>query len=471
VKSAVESLEPTKVKLTIEIEPDDLKPALDRAYKEISGQISVPGFRPGRVPRRIIDNRIGRGVVIEQAINDALSDWYREALREHELSPMGQADVDVTRKPDPVAAEPDLEITATVEIRPEIKIPDLGNVKVVVDSAEPSEEKIQEMLDDLRERFASLKPVDRPAGDGDYVTIDIKAEIEGEEVDSVSGVSYKIGSNTMLDGLDEALDGLSPGEETTFNAPMAGGERKGQEGLVTVKLESVKDRELPPADDEFALMASEFDTIDELREDLKRLAGQLAERDQVIQAQDRLVDHLLETLDFPAPPGVVQKDVDARIERAGKDSEDEAVVAEFKADAVKAIRTQLLMDALVDLIKPTATNNELIGFVARTAQGYGMDPAAFAKAATDAGELPHFAAELLRNKAAVEALRQITVEDADGQPVDLKSRLTRPVEQALGDDLAEHDGDAAIDQSVVDEALVEEVAIDLESLVEDDKEA
>jgi trigger factor len=425
------------------------------------------------VPAQIIDRRVGRGVVIEQAVNDSLNDWYREALKEHDVRPMASPEVDMSREPDATQAEPDFEFTATVEVRPEVAVPDLSKVKVQVATPEVSDERVDELLDELRERFASLKTVDRPAQDGDFVTIDLKAEIDGEEIDSVSGISYQLGSGGMLDGLDEALDGLSADEVTTFDSPLAGGDRAGEVSLVTVTLTAVKERELPPADDEFAEMASEFDTIEELREGLRKTAAEAAERGQVIEAQDKLIDHLLETLDFQAPPGVVEADAKARLEADQKDAEDEATVAEYKADSIKAIRTQLLMDALVEHFKITAEPRELIAFIARTAQTYGMDPEMFLNTAATSGELPHFQAELLRNKASVEALRQVEVEDTNGEPVDVKSRLTAPEAPAaeLGADLAGRDGDATIDSDMVDQALIEEVGIDLESLAQADKGA
>ncbi|MDR1441493.1 MAG: trigger factor [Bifidobacteriaceae bacterium] len=476
MKSAVETLEPTKIKLTVEVAAQDLKPALDQAYKEISGQISVPGFRPGKVPARIIDQRVGRGVVIEQAMSDSLDDWYRAALDEHKLQPMAGPEVDISRKPDPAASEPDFEFTATVEVRPEIAIPDLSLIKVTVASVDVTDERVDGLVDGLRERFASLKGVDRPAQDGDFVTIDLKAEIDGEEIDSVAGISYQIGSGEMLEGIDEALDGLSAEETTTFKSPLAGGGRAGEEALVTVKLTAVRERELPPADDDFAELASEFDTIEELRQEMARSAALLAERDQVIEAQDKLIDHLLATLDFPAPPGVVQADAEARLERDGKPADDAEAAAEYQADSIKAIRTQLLVDALVQHLGVTAAPQELVGFVGQTAEAYGIDPATFVNTAAQSGELPHFYAELLRNKASVEALRQITVEDADGAAVDIRSRLapaapeSGPLDDAVDQALAERDGDTAADQDALAAGLAAEIGIDLEALAEADQE-
>jgi trigger factor len=468
VKSAVETLEPTKIKLTVEVSAEDFKPAIDKAYKEIAGEITVPGFRKGKVPARIIDQRMGREVVLDQALNDSLNGWYSAAMEEHDLHPMGRADVDLAEAPDVKAAEPSLTFTAVVEIRPEITIPDLSEITVTVDSAEVSDTDVDERLDSLRERFATLKGVDRPAENGDFVSMDLKAEIGDEEIDSVSGVSYQIGEGNMLDGLDEALTGLSAGETTTFEAPLAGGEHAGETALVTVTAESVKERELPEVDDDFAQLASEFDTVDELKADLRVQVGQDKERNQVFQAQDALITQLLDTLDFPAPPGVVAEDAETRLERAGK-SDDEEAKKEYTEDSVKAVRTQLLMDALVDAQEVTANQGELLNFLFQTAQQYGMDPGQFIQTADSSGELPHFYAELVRNKAAVAALRKITVKDSDGAVVDVATRLGPEVQGDLGMDLDAEDGDMLTDDDLAAATGIEEVLIDLDSVdMEDD---
>jgi trigger factor len=263
VKSAVETLDPTKVKLTVEVDYDELMPSIDHAYKHIAEQVNVPGFRKGKVPPRIIEQRVGWGAVIEHAVNDALSGFYRQAANEASLRPLGQPEVDVTEVP-AKAGEGQLKFTAEVEVRPEIELPQLDGLDVTVESTSVTDEDIAERLDALRERFGTLVGVDRPAVDGDYIVIDLKALIGDQEVDSVSGVSYQIGSGNMLEGLDEALTGLSAGETTTFRAPLAGGEHEGQEAEVTVTAQTVKQRDLPEPDDDFAQLASEFDTLDEL---------------------------------------------------------------------------------------------------------------------------------------------------------------------------------------------------------------
>ncbi|MDR1118429.1 MAG: trigger factor [Bifidobacteriaceae bacterium] len=474
MKSAVESLEPTKVKLDVEVEPEDLKPALDRAYKEISGQITVPGFRPGKAPRQIIDRRVGRGAVIGQAIEDGLNDWFAEALQETGVKPLLAPKVDMTREPDPADAEPSLAFTATVEIAPPIAVPDLTKVKITVDSTAVSEADIDAGVDALRERFSSLKTVDRPAAPGDYVTLDLTARVGDQEVDSVSGVSHQVGSGDLLKGLDEAVDGLSAGETTTFESALAGGAFAGQTALVEITVGAVKERELPAADDAFAELASSVDTIAELRDEVRDEVRQRKEAEQVGQAQTRLMDHLLETVDFPAPAGVVEQEAQKIL--GGIEDPDEATREAAEADAVTAVRTQLLLDALAESLGTSVSGQELVEFVLSTAQRYGMDAGTFFTAAQQSGELPHFAAEARRVKAIGEAASRVTVEDTDGNPVDVAAALAPPpppegaadADAATAPPQAEDaaPADPAADEADESDAIdeVDEVAIDLDAL-------
>ncbi|MCL1898143.1 MAG: trigger factor [Micrococcales bacterium] len=422
MKTAIETLEPTKVQITVEVASQDLKPALDKAYREISNQVNVPGFRKGKVPARIIDQRFGREMVLERAINEGLSGWYQEALKTHDVRPMAQPEVDVTVAPEVKSPNPELTFTATVEIRPEIKIPDLTKLQVTVPDVDVSDEDTARALEGLRERFGTLRTVDRPAADGDFVTLDLKAELDGEEIDSVNDVSYQIGSGRLIEGIDEALIGLSAGETTTFESAMAGGDHAGQMALVTVTPQAVKERDLPALDDEFAQEASEFDTLDELRKDVgERLVVQL-EQQQVLAASNGLIDLLLETLDFPAPSGVVQADAERHLDGAQQADNDEARQAAI-AESTKEVRTQLLMDALAEHLQVKANQGELTSFLIESAQRYGMEPGEFVQNVDKQGELPHFYAELVRRKAAVKALRQIEVATVSGKPIDMAARL------------------------------------------------
>jgi trigger factor len=299
VKTDVEELSPTRVKLTVEVPFDELKPNFDRAYKEVGKQVRIPGFRPGRVPQSIIDQRVGRGAVLEQAVNEAVPELYGKALEEHEVFALGQPELEITKLDD----GKELAFTAEVDVRPSFELPDLDGLAVTVDDTEVTPDQVEEYLGSLRERFASLKGVERPVEDGDFVSIDLAASVDGEAVEDAqaSGISYEVGSGSMLDGLDEALAGLSAGATATFTANLAGGTLEGAEADVEVTVNSVKVKELPVLDDEFAQSASEFDTIGELRAGTRKQLEGMRKTGQAGQARERALDAVLELVDIPLP--------------------------------------------------------------------------------------------------------------------------------------------------------------------------
>ena len=465
MKSAVETLEPTKVKLTVEVPFDELKPSIDHAYEHIAEQVTVPGFRKGKIPPRIIDQRVGRPAVMEHAVNEGLSGFYAEAVRDNNLRPLGQPEVEVTKVPGLVAGDQgDLVFTAEVEVRPEIEVPALDGLSVTVEGLEVTDEDVQGRLDALRERFGTLVGVDRPAAEGDFVVLDLKAEIDGEEVDSVSGVSYQIGSGNMLEGLDEALTGLSADETTTFNAPLAGGEHEGKEASVTVTATSVKQRDLPEADDDFAQLASEFDTIAELDEDLRKQVASNKTSNQAVQARDALLEALKGAVEIPVPSGVVEAEVHRHLEGEGR-LEDDEHRAEVTAEATTAITNQILLDTLAESLDVKVAQGELLEYLLGAARQYNMDPNEFIKQIDQGGQIPEIVGEVARSKALAVALRQIEVKDSAGNVVDLT--------EFIGSD----DEDAAADESVEDVAAepVEEALVDdsadaaAEAPVEDDE--
>ena len=417
MKSAVETLNPTRVKLTVEVPFDELKPSMDQAYKEIANQVQVPGFRKGKVPPRIIDQRFGRAAVLQEAVNDALPKMYARAAEENELRPLGQPEVEVTEVPDP-AEGGDLKFTVEVDVRPTVELPDLSTLSVTVDDVEVTEEDVEERLEQLRTRFGTLTGVDRPAQDGDFVSLDISAVIEGEEIDSAKGISYQVGAGTMLDGLDDALRGAAAGETRTFTAPLAGGDRAGEDAEVTVVVQSVKERLLPEADDEFAQLASEFDTLEELREDLRAQAQRAKGMEQGVQARDRVLEALLAAVDVPVPESLVNDEVNRHLEAEGR-LEDDEHRAEVAEEAGKALRTQFLLEALAEQEKVSVNQQELIEYLVAAAPQYGMDPNAFAQAVDEAGQIPAMVGEVARRKALAVALERATVTDASGRPVDL----------------------------------------------------
>lgn len=418
MKSAVETIDATTVKLTVEVSHDELKPSIDHAYEHIGSQVQIPGFRKGKVPARILDQRVGRPAVIEHAVNDGMPGFYRQAVNEADLRPLGQPEIEVTAVPALTEAEGGLTFTAQVEVRPTIELPALEDITLTVDDVEVTDADVDERLEGLRERFGTLVGVDRPAVEGDFVVLDLRATIGDEEIDSVSGISYQIGAGNMLEGLDEALTGLSGGETTTFETALAGGEHAGENAQVTVTATTVKERELPEADDEFAQLASEFDTIAELREDLRAQAAKGKGSDQAVQARDLLLEKLKDGLEIPVPNGVVEAEVHRHLENEGR-LEDDEHRAEVTTEARTALADQILLDTLAEKLEVKVGQNELLDYLVNASRQYGMDPNTFIKTVDEQGQIPAMIAEVGRSKAVAVALRRTSVVDGSGAAVDL----------------------------------------------------
>ncbi len=465
MKSAVETVDATKVKLTVEVPYEELKPSIDHAYSHIGSQVTVPGFRKGKVPPRIIDQRVGRGAVLEHAINDGMQAFYTGAVRENALRPMGQPDIEITQLPDLSDTSTSLHFTAEVEVRPEVELPPLEGIALTVDDVEVADEDVTTRLDALRERFGTLVGVDRPAEEGDFVVLDLTATVDGEQVDQVSGVSYQIGSGNMLEGLDEALTGLSAGETTTFTAPLAGGERAGEVADISVTATSVKQRDLPAADDDFAQLASEFDTLEELTADLREQAASGKASTQAVQARDRLLEQLLAAVEIPVPAGVVEAEVHRHLESENR-LEDDEHRAEVGEQAATALRNQILLDTLAEKLEVRVDQNELLEYLVSASRQYGMDPNTFIKTVDEQGQVPAMVAEVARSKALALALRQVTVTDTAGNAVDLSEFIGSDAEdEALEQSEADAEstdvvtagevggtaGDAAVDVRLDDE--------------------
>jgi trigger factor len=432
VKSTVETLEPTKVRLTVEIPVEELKSEMDKAYKSIANQVSIPGFRKGHVPARIIDQRFGRAAVIEQVVNEVLPGQYSAAVSENELRPMSQPEVEVTEIPSTTGElTGQLVFTAQVDVVPAFDIPEYGKDTVIeVDPVEVTDEDVQEELDALRGRFASLKTIKRQAKTGDFATIDLVATINGEEVDSVSDVSYEIGSGTMLDGQDTALRKTHAGDVVTFTSTLKGGEHEGEEAEVTLTVKSVKERELPEADDDFAQMVSEFDTIDELKEDLKKQAAQTKQSQQALQARDRLVENLLSRTEILLPESVIEHELSHRV------AEDASAKAKKEArEAIeKEYRTEILAEELAKKNEVQVGQQELFDYAIQMSQNYGMD---INRLFSDPQQISAVVADLGRAKALIEVLSEVTVKDTAGNDVDLSEFLGKGDEEAAAEAAAE----------------------------------
>lgn len=428
MKSTVESLAPTRVKLSVEVPYEELRPSIEAAYKTIGAQVQVPGFRRGKVPSRIIDQRVGRGAVLQEAINDALPTFYQQAVTENSVRVLGRPEVDISEVPDPTATDGELKFTAEVDVRPELELPDMSTLSVTVDDVETDEAAVQERLDALRTRFGTLETVERPAAAGDFLAIDLVAKVDGEEIDSATGISYEVGSGTMLEGTDEAVIGLSAGEEAIFTSTLRGGEHAGADAEITVVVTSVKERVLPAADDDFAQLASEFDTVEELTADLRTQVEATKRVEQGVQAREKVIEALLEAVDVPVPSGLVDEEVARHLEGEGKEPGDPHG-DEIRPDAEKALKGQLLLDAIAEAEKVQVSREELIQFLVSSSRQYGMEPNEFAKAVDEAGQVPAMVQEVGRRKALAIALERATVTDASGNAVDLEASLSR---QAAG---------------------------------------
>ncbi len=439
MKSTVERLSPTRVRINVEVPFDELKSDFDRAYKKIAQQVRVPGFRPGKVPARIIEARLGRGVVLEEVVNGAVPVKYSEAVRAaEEVTPLGQPDIEVTE----IADGDKLAFTAEVDVRPEITLPALDSLAVSVDDVEVTDADVDEGLDNLRARFGTLTGVERAAAKDDFVLIDLSATVDGRPVEeaSTSGFSYQVGQGGLIDGIDEAIEGLSAGESATFPTTLVAGEFADRDADVTVTVTAVKERQLPDADDEFAQLASEFDTLEELTADLRERFAKMKAMDQAAQARDKVLEALVDGTDVPLPESVVAAEVDTRMHDAvhGFDHDEERFAeflaeqgktreefdTEARADAEKSVRTRLVLDALADAENVSVSDAELTERIVMQAQQYRMPPEEFVRRIQEAGQLGAIYADVRRTKGLIAAVRAATVTDASGERVDLSDLLS-----------------------------------------------
>jgi trigger factor len=457
VKTDVEELSPTRVRLTIEVPFEELKPNVDRAYREVARQVRVPGFRPGRVPPRVIDQRVGRGAVLEQAVQDAVPQLYGKALEENDVFALGQPAVEITKLDD----GKELAFTAEVDVRPKFDIPDIDGMPVTVDDADVSPDQVEEYIGALRERFASLKGTDRPATAGDFVSIDLAAEVDGRPVEDAqaNGISYEVGSGQMLDGLDEALTGMAAGDTKTFPAELAGGELAGTQADVTVTVESVKVKELPELDDEFAQSASEFDTLGELRAGTRVQLENVRRAGQAGQARERALDALLARIDIPLPDDLVDREIVSRrqsladrLERSGNTLDEyleatnqsvEQLDSQLAQDARRSVKGGFILDKLAAQEELGIDQQELAAYVTEQAYRMGISPDRLAKELSERGQLGSVAGDVLRGKALTLIAERASVTDESGRVVDLKAAEDAGAEDAGAADAGAADAGAA----------------------------
>ncbi|TDW31320.1 trigger factor [Cryobacterium psychrophilum] len=450
MKSTVEKLSPTRAKLTIAVSPDELKPAITHAYGHIAEDINIPGFRKGKVPPPIIDQRVGKSAVLERAVNEGLDGFYRAAVEEHKLRPLGRPEADILEWPSDKDFSGDLQLAIEVDVRPEIEIPSYKGLKLTVDAVEITDEEVAEELDKLRGRFGTLITVDRPAKTGDFAQIDLIAAIDGVEVDTAAGISYEVGSGDLINGIDEALDSLTAGETTTFNSDLMGGDHEGQTAEITITVIAVKERELPAADDDFAQIASEFDTMAELTASLKTQVEKSKVFGQGGQARERLIETLLASVEVPLPSAIIEDEVNRHLEGESR-LEDDTHRAEVTEASEKTFRQQILLDTIAEAEQVKVSQDELTQYLIQGASQYGMDPSEFVQTLNTNGQIPSMVAEVARNKALAIALGQAEVVDSNGKPVDL-AEFTAPVIADAGEAETREDAADAVDAPAEDAA-------------------
>ncbi|MDT5019575.1 MAG: trigger factor [Mycobacterium sp.] len=462
MKSTVEQLSPTRVRINVEVPFKELQPDFDRAYKELAKQVRLPGFRPGKAPAKLLEARVGKEAILDQVVNEALPSRYGQAVTESDVRPLGQPEIEVTKK----EYGEELVFTAEVDVRPDFTLPDLSALKITVDPITVSDEDVDKELQSLRARFGTLKGVERPVQTGDFVSIDLSATIDGEDVPEAAtqGLSHEVGSGQLIDGLDDAIIGLSAGESKVFTTELAAGPHAGKQAEVTVTVGSVKERELPEPDDEFAQLASEFDTIDELKANLSEQVSRVKRVQQAEEIRTAALEALLEGVDMPLPEAIVQAQVDNTIHNAlhGLDHDDaklaealekqgttrEKFEADARTDAEKAIKTQLLLDALGDDLDIQVGQDDLTERLVMTSRQYGIQPQELLGYLQQQNQLPAMFADVRRGKTIAAAVEAATVSDPDGNVIDTAEFFgTRDAQDAEDEDDAEDSGTDPADAS------------------------
>ena len=425
MKSAVESISATRVRISIDVDFNDLEPHVKRAYQSISERIVIPGFRKGKVPRAMIDQRVGRGAVLDEAINNALPEFYTQAARENDVLVVGRPTVDIKELKDNELVKFEVE----VDVRPEVTLPDFSKIEISVDDVAVSDKDVEEQVEALRIRFGTLTTVEKDAANGDFVAIDLVARVDGKDVDggTANGISYEVGSNRMIEGLDAALEGMKVDETKSFSAPLVG-MQEGESGEVEVTLKAVKKRELPELNDDFAKLASEFETLKELEADVRERLTRLKAMEQGAQARDNLLKMLLETVEIPVPENLVNDEVHDHLEKENR-LEDETHRKEVTEEITRSVKGDFLLDAIVKAEEVQVSEAELTEYLIRTAARYQMTPDQFAQQITQAGQVATLMAEVARTKGLAIVLERVKVKDASGNAVDLSALAPKKAEE------------------------------------------
>lgn len=435
----VEKLSDTRVKLSISVSPEEFKPSIDHAYQHIAEQVQIKGFRAGKVPPVLIDQRVGRLEVLNHAVSEGVDKFFREATEAEKIRTLGRPEIVDTTLPNEKDFSGDLVVVIETDVRPEFVMPKYEGMAIKIDEVLVTPNQVEDELMQVRTRFGTLVTVDRPAAKGDFVTLDLNAKIGGKVVDSAGSISYEVGSGDLIEGLDEAVETLTAGESTTFKSKLVGGDHAGEDAEVEVSVSAVKKREVPEADDEFAQVASQFDTIGELRADIREQLEKRSVFEQGAKARQALLDEMLAKVNIPVPPAVVEAEVERHLESEGR-LDDDAHRAEVTESTDKTFKMQILLDAVAEKEKVEVGQDELLSYLMQSAQQYGMEANEFIKIISENGQIPSMVGEVARSKALSIALSKAKVTDSKGKAVDL-SEFTASAAASVTDAVDAHDHD------------------------------
>jgi trigger factor len=436
VPSTIERLSETSAKLTITVPFAELKPHVDKAYQDIAGQVSIAGFRKGKVPRTLIDQRYGRAAVLQEAINAVLPGAYEAAIAEQKITPLGQPDVDVTKLED----DDEVEFTALVDVRPDFDLPDFATIKIDVTNADVTDEQVNERVELLRQRFATYSDVERAAKKGDYIIFDLSAAQGGKELEDsqAHGMTYQVGTGGLIDGLDEAVKGLKAGESKTFSSKLVGGLHKDESADITITVSKVQKQDLPEVDAEFAGLVSEYDTAEEMIAGLRDSLERMARLEQASQARDKALDAVIDATKFPLPENMVSGEVEARKEqiteqlsRMGMSIEDylergeestkdpEEFWADMAKHSERAIRAQIILDKIAEERAIPVSQEDLTAMLLQKAEENGSTPDEEAKHMVEHGHMAEWLGDIRRGKAVGLIVNSAKVVDANGKQVNV----------------------------------------------------
>jgi trigger factor len=434
VRTSVEPLDGNRVKLSIEVDEVEFDKALDAAFRKLAQQMRVPGFRPGKAPRRLIEARYGPQVARQEALREALPEYYEQALRENDITPVAAPEIDITAGQE----EGPVVFDAVVEVMPAVSVAGYEGLRVVLPSIEVDEREVEKQVDKLREQFGELQPVSRPARDGDHVSMDRKVTRHDQVLLAAEDELYEVGKGTIAEQLDRELRGKRAGDILRFNASFrdeSGGEgEEAGEATFTVLVKEVRETVLPEVTDEWASEASEFETVAELREDIRRRMDAVKRLQAALQVRDKVVEALVELVDEDMPEALVAREVERRVENlahrlshqgatiaqyleATGQSEQE-LVAGLQAEAVAALKADLALQAVAEQEAIEVTDEEVEAEIVEMAQRRDEKPAALRRRLQNEGELPAVRSGLRKTKALEWLVERTEYVDEDGRVID-----------------------------------------------------